>query len=250
MITKFIIFLIINSFIIANVHINTSAYKIESRFIPPAGYKRIVQNPNSYGFYLRNLKLKKDGSPVKYYNGLPKLNLGIYDAVIDMELDKVNLQQCADATMRLKAEYLYKMKMYNKIYFNFISDGKPRYYNKYAKGDYSYKKFRKYLRYVFSYANTRSLYHQSKKIDIKNIKIGDIFLKTGRPYGHAVIVLDIVKNSEGKKMMLLGQSYMPAQDTQILKNPMNRKVSPWYEIKKGVLQTPEWKFSHKDLMRF
>ncbi|MBZ4654739.1 MAG: hypothetical protein JG781_2096 [Peptococcaceae bacterium] len=54
-----------------------------------------------------------------------------------------------------------------------------------------------------------------------------------------------------EKIFILAQSYMPAQDIQILKNPMNQEISPWYSINFGEeLHTPEWKSKKDDLKRF
>jgi hypothetical protein len=44
---------------------------------------------------------------------------------------------------------------------------------------------------------------------------------------------------------------MPAQEIQILKNPNNNKISPWYLSDFGeILKTPEWTFKKGDLKRF
>lgn len=44
---------------------------------------------------------------------------------------------------------------------------------------------------------------------------------------------------------------MPAQETQVLKKPVNATLSPWYEADFGdVLRTPEWSFRAKYLRRF
>lgn len=52
-------------------------------------------------------------------------------------------------------------------------------------------------------------------------------------------------------MFLLAQSYMPAQEIHILKNPNNENLSPWYQIPDGqVLETPEWTFQTTELRRF
>ncbi len=77
-----------------------------------------------------------------------------------MDIGKRDLQQCADAVMRLRSEYLYAMQKYQDIHFNFVSDGQPRYYEEFNDSDHSYEKFRKYLDFVFSYANTSSLSHE------------------------------------------------------------------------------------------
>ena len=224
---------------------------IETRFKPPKGYVRVKALENSFAKYLRTLPLKPDGSTVYYYNDLPKLDRNVYAAVVDMELDKQDLQQCADAVMRLRGEYLYARKDFGSIHFNFVSDSKPRYYKDYAKGDYSYAKFRKYMRYIFSYANTRSLHQEMKPANIMDLQIGDVFIQKKNPYGHAVIVVDMAVNSStGKKVYLLAQSYMPAQDTQVLINPMNDQLNPWYELNEKTINTPEWTFKPGDLRRF
>ncbi|MEL6922398.1 MAG: DUF4846 domain-containing protein, partial [Bacteroidota bacterium] len=77
------------------------------------------------------------------------------------------------------------------------------------------------------------------------------FIQGGFP-GHAVIVVDMAENEAGEKLFLLAQSYMPAQDMHILKNPKNATASPWYALKdlSAELPTPEWNFSIADLHRF
>jgi hypothetical protein len=82
---------------------------------------------------------------------------------------------------------------------------------------------------------------------IKNISIGDVFIIGGSP-GHAVIVVDVATNKNGKKVFLLAQSYMPAQETQILKNFNDASLSPWYSADiTDKLRTPEWTFDVKQL---
>jgi len=230
-----------------------NAKTIKDRFVEFGNYKRQELDTNSFAYYLRNLALKPFGEKVKYYNGAIKNNEGVNISVVNMKIGKRDLQQCADAVMRLRGEYLYQRKEYNQIHFNFLSDGKPRYFNDYAKGDYSYKKFTKYMDYIFSYANTGSLHKELVKVNnINDIQIGDVFIQTGNPYGHAIIVVDLMQNPKGKKVILLAQSYMPAQETQILINPNNSNISPWYKLdnKNGNLETPEWSFTYNDLRRF
>ena len=71
---------------------------------------------------------------------------------------------------------------------------------------------------------------------------------------NTLIVVDVaIYPQTGKKVFLLTQSYMPAQQIQILVNPANRGLSPWYELSdndEGKLYTPEWVFEKKDLKRF
>jgi hypothetical protein len=232
--------------------IDTSAKTIFTRFDPPPGFMRTVIDTSSFGFYLRHLNLKPFGSRVRYFNGQFKDKCNVYISVIDMDIGERDLQQCADAIMRLRAEFLYAGQAYSDIHFNFVSDGKPRYYEDYIEGDHSYKKFRKYLDYVFSYANTRSLSQELIPLgSIAEMQIGDVFIQAGNPYGHAVIVVDMAENSDtAEKVYMLAQSYMPAQDIQLLVNRNDPGISPWYLLGEGQIETPEWTFKPGDLKRF
>ena len=50
---------------------------------------------------------------------------------------------------------------------------------------------------------------------------------------------------------MLAQSYMPAQQTQILINPSDKELGVWYSLKgKDVLITPEWDFSVNSIKNF
>ncbi|MCF8233645.1 MAG: DUF4846 domain-containing protein [Bacteroidales bacterium] len=255
-----IIFLISSLFLLMNCKgqqkhtllINEEGTKIHTRIDPPAGYFRTNLPEASYGNYLRNCNLKPHGSMVKYYNGSVKTKSGVHIAVLDMEIGERDLQQCADAVMRLRGEYLFEQGQYEDIHFNYLSDGKPRFFTNYASGELSYRKFRKYIDLVFAFANTASLHNELKPVEnIKNIQAGDVFIQKGTPYGHVVIVMDVAVNLEnGEKVFLLAQSYMPAQDIHILINPENPGISPWYEAKEGDLITPEWDFTTSDLRRF
>lgn len=225
---------------------------VADRFAVPVGFKRVPYTPGSYANYLRTLVLMPSGSQVHYFDGRIKSADGVYVAVVDLDVGTRDLQQCADAIMRLRGEYLFSQGAYDDIHFNFLSDGMPRFFRVYAQGDYSHRKFRRYMDYVFAFANTSSLYDEMVGVDcVEAIACGDVFIQKGRPFGHAVIVVDVAENlSTGKKLFLLAQSYMPAQEIQILINPSNMAISPWYEAESGVVVTPEWTFEAGDLRRF
>lgn len=248
-------------------YINEQGETVQDRFIPAKGYQRVSAGEDSFAEYLRKLPLKVNGAPVRYYDGDIK-TLDVHAAVIDMEIGDRDLQQCADAVMRLRAEYLYGRNQFEKIHFNFTNGFRADYIKwtegyrvavngnntswvKKADKASSYENFRKYLDIVFAYAGTASLAKELKPVKMKDMQIGDVFIKGGSP-GHCVIVVDIVENKEnGEKQFLLAQSYMPAQEIHILKNPKNTDDNPWYSLKDGqALDTPEWNFSAGALMRF
>lgn len=111
--------------------------------------------------------------------------------------------------------------------------------------------FRSYLNMVSAYASTLSLEKELTKVSKGSMEIGDVFIKGADP-GHAIIVLDMAEDkSTGEKLFLLGQSYMPAQETQILCNNQDKGISPWYSLNlQGKLYTPQWTFDENQLRRF
>ena len=238
---------------------------IEKRFALPNGYSRT--KGDSFASFLRSFPLKENGSKVYLYNGEEKYNQGVAAAVLDIDVGKKDLQQCADGVMRLRAEYLYKTKQYDKIHFNFtngfnaeysqwrqgfrikINGNKTSWY-KAGEADNSIATFKKYLEIIFSYAGTLSLSRELKSIPLSDIQPGDVFVYGGSP-GHAVIVMDVAKNTAGKKIFMIAQSYMPAQNIHVLVNTNDENISPWYDLSESdKLYSPEWTFEKTELKRF
>lgn len=244
------------------------------RFTPPPGYERAAADSGSFAFYLRHLPLKPPGAKVLLHDGREKPNPGIYEAVVNLPIGKKDLHQCADAIIRLRAEYLWRQGQFDKIHFNLtngfrvdyerwrkggrvkVVGNQTRWEQKAADSD-SYTTFWQYLEFVFTYAGTLSLSKELVPVTSggttsshATIEIGDVFIQGGSP-GHAVIVVDMATGTSGKKVFLLAQSYMPAQEIQILNNPSDEKLSPWYSADFGeTLETPEWTFKKSDLKRF
>jgi hypothetical protein len=222
------------------------------------------------------LPLKPHGAVVKLFDGRVKPNSGVYVAVIDLPIGPVeagrygrrDLHQCADAVIRLRAEYLFAQGRYDDIRFRFtsgflaeygrwrrgeritVSDNNARWEQTGPSSD-SFQNFWRYLETVFAYAGTASLARELKIVSREDLDIGDVFIQPGHP-GHAVIVVDAAVNREsGRNVFLLAQSYMPAQEIQVLANPNDARLSPWYAADFGAtLRTPEWTFAAGDLKRF
>ena len=236
------------------------------RIAPPQGFIR--KEISGFGDYLRNLPLKPLGTKVKLYDGSVKGWQGGAYAVIDMEIGTSDLQQCADAVMRLRAEYLWHEKKYEDIHFNF-TNGMRVDYSKWAQGyrirvsgnntswykatdeDYSYQTFRKYMNQIFMYAGTASLSRELKSVSVGDLQIGDVFIIGGHP-GHAMIVVDMAEDPWGNKAILVAQSYMPAQDIHIVTNLNDKGKSPWYIINQSTKEFnfPEYHFNSSQIMRF
>ena len=202
----------------------------------PQGYKRI--SGNGFGDWLRSVRLKPDNT-VYLYDGRIKAYQSAQFAVLDIPVPDRDLQQCADAVMRLRAEYLLAEGKYEDIVFY---DNAGTEYQFQAGSD-----FNRYLLRVFGMCGTASLAKQmSLKTFDEAINAGDVFIRGGFP-GHAVIVMDVARNKDGKTIFLLAQSYMPAQNIHVLKNPENPGLSPWYEVnERPYIETPEYTFKRSE----
>lgn len=253
------------SWLAENDTVNTLAKRIPA----PEGFVRVKTAPGSYQSWLRNLPLLEAGVPVKLYNGTLKSTQEVHVAVINMDVGKRDLQQCADAVMRLRAEYLYSVKDWENIRFKYTSGDRID-FTRWSKGERpkvsgnkviwtsgnkkgtDHGNFREYMDNVFTFAGSSSLSKELKPVQANDLAIGDVFIVGGFP-GHAVTVIDVAENpSTGEKRFMLCQSYMPAQQVHVLKNPESNAVTPWFGIPAAgaELQTPEWTFPPNSLMRF
>lgn len=216
----------------------TGADNVSTRFKTPSGYTRQAVVADSFGAWLQNLPLKPTGTHTRLFNGDIARTDAYTAAVVDISVGKHDLQQCADAVMRLRGEYLYQQKKYDAISFNFVSGFKCDYLH-YATGyrykngqwvkqtgkDYSYKTFMNYMNLVFSFASTISLEKELEPVrDFKTLQTGDVFIRGGAP-GHCFIVMDVIEDAHHNKQFLLAQSFMPAQNIQIVKDS-----SPWFSL--------------------
>lgn len=240
-----------------------------NRLEPPSGYERSYSYIGSFENWLRYLPLKPGNPKVYLHNCTEKSYQDGHYAVIDIDVGQEDLQQCADAIIRFYAEYLFSKNDLDNITFDltngdavgfrkWISGYRPLVsgntvtWHKRAASDSSYDTFRAYLKFIFAYAGTYSLSQETQRIENhRDMVIGDIFIQGGFP-GHAVLVTDMATNPKtGKKVFLLSQSYMPAQDIHVLKNLNAPDLNPWYQLDFGDhLYTPEWIFTKEDLKKF
>src|SRR5262245_24806779 len=216
---------------------------LAQRIAPPTGFDRRPVPPDSFAAWLRDLPLKSAGAPVLLYTGAPKFRQDVHAAVVDIDVGTRDLQQCADAAMRLRAEWLYAMQRPSEIAFNDTGSGQPIAFTRWAAGDRprpsgrtlawsrgaapdgSYASFRRYMDTVFTWAGTHSLERQLAAVPTDAIAAGDLFIKGGFP-GHAVLVADVAKSPAGETRFLLLQSFMPAQQIHVLKNLQDADTSP------------------------
>lgn len=241
---------------------DAKASSLEQRIPPPSGFTRDRVAERSFSAFLRQLPLKPGTPPVHLFNGQLKDNQSAHAAVFDIDVGATDLQQCADSVIRLRAEYLYQAERFAELQFHATS-GDMLSFDRWRRGErpslahrhvvwknsapagHDYATFRAFLDVVFQYAGTHSLATEMLPVaDGASLAPGEVFITGGFP-GHVVIVLDRATNQKtGEVAVLLGQGYMPAQDFQLLRNPNDAALSPWYDASEMVpLRTPEWKFA-------
>jgi hypothetical protein len=238
------------------------------RFAPPPGFARVPLEAGSFGAWLRGLPLAAPGTPVVSYRGgtiLPPAHDNLA-AVVALDVGAGDLQQCADSVIRLHAEWLFAQGRRDQRYR--AASGAEMPFQRWARGermvpegigfrwtvtgraDAGHPSFRKWLDGVFAWANTGSLARDTDPVPPDALRPGDFVVQAGAP-GHAVLVLDLARDEGGRRALLLGQGYMPAQSFQVLR-PGGR-AGPWFLVEPGdlALATPFWApFPWKTLRRF
>lgn len=246
-------------------YINPDADILKARLLLPNSYKREETNADSWQNFLQILKLEPYNYPILKYDNTPIQDQSHHVGILTYDVGNQDLQQCADALIRLRAEYLFGQKRYQDIGFNFTS-GDYFSWSKYAEGfrpvingnhvkfvknssensKDSYSEFRKYLDIIYMYAGTISLSAELKDSKSKTeFDIGDLILTPGSP-GHVVMVVDKISNGN-KKLYALIEGYTPAQSIHIL----SQNDNPWFDIKPSAeLSTPRYYFKNAVFRKF
>jgi hypothetical protein len=238
----------------------------EARFAPPEGFVRKPCGPGCA--FLRGLPLKPGKPDVMLFDGRRKANQSAHLAVVEIDVGTRDLQQCADAVMRLWAESRWARGEADDLCIPLTSgaplewrrwrggsrpriDGETLSWRVASKGHTpDHASFRRYLDFAFTYAGTASMERTMvDRVPVSAIHPGDVFVQGGFP-GHAVLVVDVAEGPGGRRAFALAQSYMPAQDVHVLDNPA-RPGQPWYQLgDDDALETPEWRFPPRALARF
>jgi hypothetical protein len=238
------------------------------RFASPDGFARIAAEPGSFAEWLRHLPLTPADTPVMLHDGRKKADQSGAAAVIDIDIGGADLQQCADAIIRLRAEYLFSTGAFADIAFDFTSGDRYEFLS-YAEGitptisgakvtwrqgrrnDGSHASMRRWLDIVFTYAGTISLSRELTPVGrMADAAIGDVLVLPGSP-GHAVLIVDMAEDAEaGRKAVLLAQGFMPAQSVHLLANADHPGLSPWFILNENGVEAAPWVFTADRLRRF
>jgi len=242
---------------------------IATAFPPPAGFTRVPAAPGSFADWLRHLPLEGEHAALALYDGRPVVDHGEAAAVVDIDVGTADLQQCADAVMRLRAEYLYAHRLTGLIGFD-LFDGQRYRFLAYAEGtipivagtaiawnsgppqDTTHASLRRWLDIVYGFASTRSLARELRPVGrFADAAIGDVLVRPGAP-GHAVVIVDMASDPDsGHRMVIIAEGDMPARSLRISRNPQDPALGPWQPLRDGEpLMLPGTSFDAGQLRRF
>jgi hypothetical protein len=178
-------------------------------------------------------------------------------AVVAVDVGARDLQQCADMIIRMHAEWQWASGVRDHVYR--AASGLPLSFARYARGERlrveegrprltiaaraappTHAMMRAWLDDVFGWANTGSLSRDARRVEIDDLRPGDFFVMPGFPVGHAVLVLDVARDPAGRRALLLGQGFVPAQSFQVLRPSASET---WFVLDEaaGALATPFWR---------
>lgn len=255
----FFIFCIINLFFNCDVSINDNDSTNQQN---KNGITAVAYPADTWKYFLQHLPEKK--APIVDYTGKPISNQAKHFSILDYDVGTADLQQCADALIRLRSEYLFSQHKCNEIGFHFCS-GQYYSFNMYCKGlrpkangnkvnfvsakpaDSTHQALRDYLNFVYAYASTISLCKELKAAD--DFETGTVIIFPGSP-GHTCIITDEAITSNGEKIYKLAEGYMPAQSIYILSNPYDESINPWYRLNKKEILTASCDFKSFQLKKF
>lgn len=203
---------------------NPHSYATIGAIPPPVGFERVAEGPYSQATWLRKLPLKPRGAKVMLYTGREARLQWLSAAVVDIPVLS-NYEQCADMTMRLRAEWLYDSGRYGKICFRDVN-GKMQ---QYTGG--SHKALERYLRRIYGCCSTFSVYHETQVRPLADVRPGDVlvyYARYGHTLGHAVMVADVAVNKKtGQRAIMCVEGNTPARECHIVRN-LNPLRNPWF----------------------
>jgi len=256
------------SYVLPVSNINEAGTIISERVKIPEGFTRVPYAEGSFQKYIQDYKLKAFDAQIINYDGNPYVYQSGHVGILEVPVPSNGLQQCADALIRLRAEYLWESNRKADIGFKFTSGhycswtkysegyrpkvrGNKVTFHKTASADTSEANFYKYLNLIYMYSGTQSLYDELPKVKhIEEVQVGDMLIYPGSP-GHVVMIADVAINAAGEKLFILAQGNTPAQSVHILKNLTASDINPWYALSIGAyLEIPTYYFNKIQFVRF
>ena len=232
---------------------------------PVSEIKSDSTRPGSWAYFLQHLPERK--GDILDYRGRPIANQEKHFALISYDVGTKDLQQCADALIRIRAEWLFSQKRFDEIGFHFTSGafyswvawcqgirpvfenhgGRQSFVKAAAPKAKTHASLRSYLDIIYAYSGTVSLCKELKPTD--KLDIGTVIIYPGHP-GHCCLIVDRGVRDGKDTVYKLVEGYMPAQSIYMLANPYEPDLSPWYHLSKKEISTASCTFSSFYLRKF
>lgn len=236
---------------------------VAEAFPPPPGV--MLAPDDAFGAWLAGLELHAADRAVRTHTGeavaLPHAPPEAQAVVLP--LMEGDLQQCADSAYRLRARFLRESGA-REITFH-ATNGQPLPWARWAAGERTRlegqrlvwvpgpggpieSRWESWLREVFVYAGTRSLAaRDTVPVDWSSgPRAGDVFVAPGSP-GHAVVLMDVARRSDGAWLAVVGEGFMPAQDFHVHRGP---EEGWWVLDPRRGLELPWWPLPPEGLRRW
>lgn len=234
--------------------------------VPDQTYIRTEFENGSFPKWLRQRELLPAGSPVLDYRGreYKKPDDSTVAYVMNIDIHNRRNEQCMDILIRLYADYLWHSKQAEELalplpggqlleWAAWKQGWRPRFKGinvnmvQEKPADSSYQNFENYLKLIYSESHTQQFYHLYSRISPGEVRPGDFIVIRGSK-SHAVMVVDVISDQNGRKKVLIGHGDTPACQFHILagKNtiwfdvgsseeiiplPIRRKM-PWSELRR------------------
>ena len=198
-----------------NPELAEAGVTIEEALPPPYGAERVESD--AFGLWLRQRTLAAADAPVLAYNGHEIAKRSPW-RVVQLPMVQGDLQQCADAIIRERAEWLKETGQPVSFY---ATSGDPIPWERFRAGEDPYDAGNRiawragsdqtwdgYLTRVFTWAGSASLQNLETQA-ASEPRAGMILVQGGFP-GHGVLLMDVARQGD-TFYFLAAQSFMPAQ---------------------------------------
>lgn len=209
---------------------------LADRIAPPDGFDRVLLPAGSFGDWLRHLPVEPAGAKVRQANGRTLLQPDDPNLAVAISLQPhTNALGAAGMMVRLRAEHGWCAKTLDTTAFHFTS-GQRMSWRAWASGvralsgesgphfeitgiaDDSRDSFCAWIETQLQFTSCASLLDDTRVVEDGTISPGDVFLREGRD-AHALLVLDVATDSQGRVAILLGSGATPAATFHVVRSP-------------------------------
>ena len=156
-----------------------------------------------------------------------------FGLIVSKLLFKQDLEQCADWAYRLWFEYQKEVGYGFDMWLLDYNGNKVTYRQWREDKSEKQRRYGKFFRWACgvsnSYSQKKGLYEVESGEDLRP---GDLLVQNrDGGIGHTSIVFDVCTNDKGKRLYLMGYSFMPAQELHLEKAPGEYGEGGWFTLK-------------------